>query len=150
MSEKKEKVQPIGKEERQKVFAAFTATFGARLKPGESLDVDVERTEDHGHAGLSLAAADESMQVEMEAAVLADDEHEEEPTPEERFEYAVEFLGIMFAEFLDDREAIRFHDDWRIYEMKGTLVRFRGQLRKPGIESLADAWLASGGNPEEE
>lgn len=150
MSESKKKVQPVSKEERQKIFSAFTATFGARLRPGESLGVEVERTDEHGLVSLTLETTDETLKVEIEAAVLADDDHPEEPSPEDRFEKAVEFVGAMFAEFLDDREAMRLHDDWRVYEFGDVMVRFRGRLRKPGLESLADAWLESGGAPFEE
>ncbi len=150
MSNPKSKVKPVSKQERQKIFSAFTATFGARLRPGESLGLEVERSAEHGFASLVLETSDDTLKVELEAAVLADDEHPEEPSAEERFDQAVEFVGAMFAEFLDDREAMRMHDDWRIYEFDDVLVRFRGQKRKPNLESLADAWLASGGAPFEE
>lgn len=144
----KGKVKPVSDEERSQIAAAISALHGTRIEPGEAIGIELERTREHSHVQLVLSTADETFMAEFEAAILEDDEHVSQPAPEAAFEIALDFLNRMVAEFLEDRDQMLLHEDWRIYNFEDVAVRFRGRRSRPDLEALADQWLAQGGDPD--
>lgn len=141
-------VRPVSAEELAQLHEALATRHGARLKPGEGITVRAERLPEHVAAVLVLASADDAMRLELEAAVIPDDDHKAVATPDEQLDAAVDFCDAMLTEFLDNDRFGNFHDDWRLYDFDDLVVRFRAQLTHPNIDALADAWLAENGGDE--
>ncbi len=149
MTSNTKKLGPVDESEIARIHEALIAKYGVQLKPGESLSLDVERSNEHAHATLILASADDGFRLEMEAALLESDETDGfEVKPEERHLKAVDFIDVMLEEYFAEDRHIRFHDDWRVAEWESALVRSRGVERRPHLEAMADAWLEAGGDPE--
>lgn len=148
-SKQKKGLEPLDSGEIAKVNEALIARFGVQLRPGESLSLDVERSQEHALATLSLSNADDSFQLELEAAVLETDEAEEtKVNPASRHLIAVDYLDTVLEEYFSADRHYRFHDDWRVVDFESTAVRFRGVERRPHLEATADAWLEAGGDPD--
>lgn len=135
-------VERLEPEERQTLHDSLMFRFDAYLRPGESLTVDAERSDEYVYNQVVLESADESLRLELETAVLAADQQVEEfADPQEALDLAFEYLKIRLREFFTSDRTERFHVDWRMYEVEGTAVRFRGKLRKPELEERADELL---------
>jgi hypothetical protein len=132
---------------------AVTTKFGYRLQPGETLGVDVERTKEHAWATIVVEMPDSSFRLELEAASQPHDQPGGEGDhsgwdPTEQMQLALDFLDSQLEVYFDEDRAMRFHDDWRIYDFEGSKIRFRGAERRPDLEMLADQWLEAGGPPD--
>lgn len=138
----KSQIRPVTAEELSEINHALAARFGRHLQPGEGISMYGERSAQHVIASLIVKANDDTFQLEMEAAVLPDDEHKQHASHDAMFDAAADFLAAMLTEFFDNERNHRFHDDWRVYEFDDLMVRFRGQATNPSLEALADAWLA--------
>lgn len=135
-------VERLEPEERQTLHDSLMFRFDAYLRPGESLTVDAERSDEYVYNQVVLESADESLRLELETAVLAADQQVEEfADPQEALDLAFEYLKVRLREFFTSDRTERFHVDWRMYEVEGTAVRFRGKLRKPELEERADELL---------
>jgi hypothetical protein len=135
-------VERLERQERQSLHDSLMFRFDAYLRPGESLTVDAERSDEYVYTQVVLESADETLRLELEASVLAADQQVESfADPQEALDLAFEYLKIRLREFFTGDRQERFHVDWRIYEVEGTAVRFRGELRKPEIEKRADELL---------
>ncbi|MFW5966118.1 MAG: hypothetical protein ACOCV2_01315 [Persicimonas sp.] len=141
--EGKRQVETLAPRQRQLIRQALTARFGAFLKPGESIDLAAEKSDEYVYAKLTVSAADESFQLDVEAAVLAADQDRIErfEAPEQILELAIEFLKRQTYDFFRSDRDERFHVDWRIYPVDKATVRFRGQVRRPELERRADDLL---------
>jgi len=145
-----EKVQPVSDEERQRVREALVAKYGPHLEPGETLTIDLERRREHCWGMVVLETSDDALRVEIEAAVVEQDLEDESLSLQRRFDAVLDLLDLQLHRFLSGERIERFHDDWRIYDLDGVTARFRGQVTKPSLDRLADAWLASHGDPGDE
>lgn len=139
----KRQVDKLAPRQRQLIRQALVARFGAFLKPGESIDIDAEKSDEYVYARVEVASADETFKLGVEAAVLAaDQERLERLDPPERFlELTIEFLKLQVYEFFRRDRDERFHVDWRLYPVDTATIRFRGQVRRPELERRADALL---------
>lgn len=136
-------VETLAPRQRQLIRQALTARFGAFLKPGESIDIVAEKSEEYVYAKVTVGSADESFQLGVEAAVLAADQERIErfEAPEQILELAIEFLKRQAYDFFRSDRDERFHVDWRLYPVDKATVRFRGQVRRPELERRADDLL---------
>lgn len=136
------RVETFSSDERRRIENAMNFRFNAYLKPGEKISVDAEVDDEYIYTELSLEAADDSFRLELEAAVLAADQGGETfPRPGDALDQAFEVLKLRLYEFFQSNRTERFHIDWRHYTVNQTAVRFRGQMRKPELESQADELL---------
>jgi hypothetical protein len=136
------RVETFTADERRRIENAMNFRFNAYLKPGESISVDAEVDDEYIYSELALEAGDESFRLELESAVLAADQGAEVfPRPGDALDQAFEFLKLRLYEFFQSSRTERFHIDWRHYTVNETAVRFRGQMRKPELESRADEML---------
>lgn len=143
-------VERLAPEERQSLHDSLMFRFDAYLRPGESLTVDAERSAEYVYTQVVLESADETLRLNLEASVLAADQQVEAfADPQEALDLAFEYLKIRLREFFTSDRTERFHVDWRIYEVEGTAVRFRGKLRKPELERRADELLDDEGEQGE-
>ncbi len=138
----------VTEDERKRINQATATKYSLNLQPGESLELDVERDAEHGNVRVTLTNNDDTLRVELEAAVLSSDEHLAPPSIEERLYVAIDFVDAMLESYFEDRDT-RYHSDWRIYDFEHAQVRFRGSITRPNLEALADAWLAAEGEPGE-
>ncbi len=146
------KVDPVTPEEHATIRDALSSKFGARLRPGESLSVDLERDGEHVWGQVILDAADDTFRLELEAAAVRSDEpNPKKWDPMERFQMVLDLLDLQLNTFFEEERTARFHDDWRIYKLEetGPDLRFRGRQRRPDLDALADQWLKAGGDPRE-
>lgn len=130
----------------QKIKTRLRAFF----KPGERIALSVEDEEDFVHARLSLVLPDESHRLDLEAAVIVQDQDRlfvQNTTSRARLLGAIEFLSGKLEEYFRANRQLRFHVDWRLYGFDAATVRFRGRQRRPTLEQQADA-LLEGESPE--
>ena len=143
-SKSKQDVTPLSAKELGKVRDAISSQFGHYLKPGETLTVDAERDNKQCWARLEIGTADDSFSLELEAAALPSDApFDAKWDAEARFDDVVDMLDAQLADYFENERHALFHDDWRIYDFEGAVLRFRGRESRPALESLADAWLAA-------
>ncbi|QDG54600.1 hypothetical protein FIV42_28795 [Persicimonas caeni] len=141
-SQGEREVELLAPRQKQLIRQALTARFSAFLKPGESLELDAEQSEDYVYGTIAVTSADESFRLDLEASILAADQKAEKLDSPERFlELALEFLKLQLYEFFRQDRQERFHVDWRLYPVEKATIRFRGQIRKPSLEREADALL---------
>jgi hypothetical protein len=141
-SQGEREVELLAPRQKQLIRQALTARFSAFLKPGESLELDAEQSEDYVYGTIAVTSADESFRLDLEASILAADQKVEKLDSPERFlELALEFLKLQLYEFFRQDRQERFHVDWRLYPVEKATIRFRGQIRKPSLEREADALL---------
>ena len=129
----------------QEIQGRLRLRFRAYLRPGEKVALKVEDEEGFVFAHLAIASRDKKFQLDLEAAVIDQDQLEAfllATTSRHRLLAAIEFLSGMAEEYFRSQRHARFHLDWRIYELEGAQVRFRGQERKPGLEEAASELLA--------
>ena len=128
--------------QKQLIRQALTARFSAFLKPGESLEVDAEKSADYVYGTITVTSADKSFRLDIEAAILAADQATGElGEPDAYLELALEFLKLQLYEFFRQDRQERFHIDWRLYPTEKATIRFKGQIRKPTLEHEADELL---------
>ncbi len=114
--------------------------FRAFLRPGEKIALSVEDEEDFVYAQLLISSRDETFQLDLEAAVIEQDQEEglvRATTSAMRLLAAIEYLSSQAEEFFRSQRRARYHVDWRIYDCEGARVRFRGQQRRPDLEAQA-------------
>lgn len=142
-------VETLTPDEHKRIKNAMMYRFGAYLRPGESISIDAEKGREYVYSELTLSAADESFELELEAAVLAADQGVDEfEVPGEALDLAFEFLKLRLYEFFQQDRNQRFHIDWQHYTVRQTGVRFRGEIRRPELEERADELLdEEGGQP---
>lgn len=122
----------------------------AYFRPGERLRLETEDEQDFVYCKLSVSRADESLCLELEAAVIVQDQDQtflKGTTSAMRLLGAIEFLSQRLEEFFKSQRQARFHIDWRLYPFEGATIRFRGGQRHPDLEDQASALL---GEDEEE
>lgn len=118
--------------------------FRAYFKPGEKIRLSVEDEEDFVYAQLSLALPDKTRRLELEAAMIVQDQDRrfvEATTSRMRLLGAIEFLSERLEEYFRSQRQLRFHVDWRLYPVEEATVRFRGQHRRPKLEEQATELL---------
>ncbi len=136
----KQKIVDVSDEELIRLRDALLTKYGSYLKPGESLSIDAERTVEHSWASIVLERG-QDLRVELEAAALpADTDRVWDANSE--LENVLDFLDVNLEEFFEEDRHARWHDDWRQYDYHDSVLRFRGSIVKPGLEALADEWLA--------
>lgn len=116
----------------------------AFFRPGERLRLSVEDEEDFVHARLSVRLPDESVSLDLEAAVIVQDQDPrflKATTSRKRMLGAIEFLSEKLEEYFRSQRQHRFHVDWRLYAFDAATVRFRGRRRRPQLEKRADELL---------
>jgi len=150
MTGKTADLTPVTPEELRKLNEALIARQGLHLRPGESIALAARRTKESTQAMIVLAASDESFRLELEAVVLSDDEHKSEGEEDAFLDAAVDFVDAMFSEFVLNERTSRFHDDWRVYDFDGFMVRFRGFSTNPSADAMADEWLLKHGVSDDE
>ncbi len=132
-------VETLTPQEHKRIRNAMMYRFGAYLRPGERLAIDAERGEEYVYSQLLLEAADESFELELQAAILAADQGVDRfQHPGEALDLAFEFLKLRLYDFFQKDRGERFHIDWRHYTVRQTDVRFRGEIRRPALEERAD------------
>ena len=116
----------------------------AFFRPGERIRIEIEDEADFVFARLSLVSAAKDHQLDLEAAVIEQDQDHrfvEATTSRARLLGAIEFLAAQLEDyFRGDRQA-RFHIDWRLYDFEAATIRFRGQHRRPNLEEKATSLL---------
>ncbi len=120
------------------------ARLRAYFRPGEKIQLAVEDEEDFVCAELSLVLPDESSRLDLEAAVIEQDQDRrflKETTSRKRLLGAIEFLSEKLENYFRSQRDIRFHVDWRLYPYNGATVRFRGQESRPELEQQASELL---------
>lgn len=128
--------------QKQLIRQALTARFSAFLKPGEALEVDAEKSDDYVYGTIAVTSADDSFRLDLEGSILAADQKMEKlDNPDAFLELALEFLKLQLYEYFRQDRQERFHIDWRLYPVEKATIRFRGQIRKPGLEREADELL---------
>lgn len=128
--------------QKQLIRQALTARFAAFLKPGESLELDAEKSDEYVYGTIVVTSADDSFRLDLEASILAADQQVKAlDNPDGFLELALEFLKLQLYEFFRQDREERFHVDWRKYPVEKAVIRFRGQIRKPSLEREADALL---------
>ncbi len=143
-------VELLAARQKQLIREALTTRFAAFLKPGERLEVDAEKADEYVYGTIKVTTADDSFRLDVEAAILAADQHEAKlDEPERYLELALEFLKLQLYEFFRQDRQERFHIDWRIYPVEKASIRFRGQIRKPSLERGADELLDDADPPIE-
>jgi hypothetical protein len=150
MTVKRADLTPVTPEELRKLNDALIARQGLHLRPGESIVLAARRTAESTQAVVVLATSDESFRLELEAVVLTDDEHKNLGDSDAILDAAVDFVDAMFSEFVLNERTSRFHDDWRVYDFDGYMVRFRGFATNPSADAMADAWLLKHGVSDDE
>lgn len=140
----------LSRDELANIEDAVVAKYGAFLKPGEWISIDVTQDKVHCHTTMFLENPDGGERLELESVVLDSDNDNIEPAlnMKARFDHSIDFLDSQLESFFEDDRHPRFHDDWRLYQLDAVIVRFRGRRRHPDLEQLADQWLAA--NAEEE
>ena len=139
----------LTKEEMANIEAAVIAKYGPRLKPGEWLSIDVKQDRTQCHAVIYLECQDDTERLELESVVLQSDNDDSKLDMASRFDHAIDFLDRQLERYFENDRFERFHDDWRRYDFESIVVRFRGAIRNPAVDQLADQWLASSGVEEE-
>ncbi|MBA2663465.1 MAG: hypothetical protein H0U74_14350 [Bradymonadaceae bacterium] len=127
-----------------RIEKAMLARFRAYLKPGERLRASIEKDKDFVYAQLVVALPDQSFRLDLEAAVVVQDQDFDVVQaigPEERIELAFEFLRTQLHDYFRHNRVNRFHLDWRIYPFETTRMRFRGRLQSPDLEAMANELL---------
>ncbi|MFP4600362.1 MAG: hypothetical protein ACLFVJ_19055 [Persicimonas sp.] len=148
-SEDEPNVELLAPRQKQLIGQALMARFAAFLKPGESLDLDAEKSEDYVYATLVVTSADNSFRLDLEASVLAADlQVDKLSDPDAYLDLAFEFLKLQLYEFFRQDRQERFHIDWRLYPVEKATIRFRGEATKPSLEREADAMLEEAGPSE--
>lgn len=142
------KVAALTPREQAQLRDALSSKFGAHLRPGESLAIDVERGEERCRASIVLEDADASFRFELEVVALASDADDSSKwDPAAEMENVLDLLDVSLEDYFAEERTPRFHDDWRVYDYRGAKLRLRGQTTRPDLEALADQWLAAGGDP---
>lgn len=145
----RDKVAPVTDKEQLRLREAIAAKFGYRLRAGETLSVDVERTRDHAWATVIIEVPDDSFRLECEAVSQPDDQPDDTNWDAvEQLQLALDLIDAQLEQYFDEERAMRFHDDWRIYDFEEWKLRFRGAERRPELEALADQWLKHDGPPD--
>lgn len=128
----------------RKIETRLRARFRAFLRPGERMALKVEEEEDFSFAHLSLSIPDGSYHLDLEGAVIVQDQEENflvSGTSRDRLLMAIEFLSVALNDYFRGQRRERFHPDWRLYPFEGAQVRFRGGLSYPGLEEKATQLL---------
>ena len=134
-----------------KIRDALSVRYGLKLEAGELLAVDAERTKEQCWSRVEISKADGSYLLEVECASLPSDAASSKSwTPIAAFDVVVDFLDSQLFEYFEDGRFARWHDDWRLYELDGHTVRFRGRESRPDLEALADQWLATADDADDE
>lgn len=142
-------VELLAPRQKQLIRQALTARFAAFLKPGESLQIDAEKSAEYVYGTIVVTSADDSFRLDLEASILAADQKAEKLDNPERFlELSIEFLKLQLYEFFRQDRQERFHIDWRLYPVEKATIRFRGQIRKPSLEREADELLDEDGESQ--
>lgn len=118
--------------------------FRAYFRPGERLRLETEDEQDFVFCKMVVSRADESLCLELEAAVIAQDQEPQflkGTTSMARLLGAIEFLSQRLEEYFKSQRQSRFHIDWRLYPFEAATVRFRGGQRHPDLEDQASALL---------
>jgi hypothetical protein len=134
----------------REIEARLRVRFRAYLRPGERVSLSVEDEEGFVFARLVVASRDESFRLELEAAVIEQDQIAAvlgATTSKMRLFAAIEFVSGHAEEYFRSQRHVRHHLDWRIYDCEGVQVRFRGQRKHPDLESEATALLDEEGEP---
>lgn len=150
MTRNSENIHPVSAEELRILNDALTARHGRALRPGEGIALEATRTKEEAIVKVVLSAVDDTLHLEVEAAILTDDEHKTEASAQDRLMVAADFADAMLDEYFANERVTRFHDDWRVYDFDGFIVRFRGQETNPSLDALADAWLSEHGEPDDQ
>lgn len=141
-SEDERDVVLLAPRQKQLIRQALTARFSAFLKPGESLELDAEKSDDYVYGTIAVTSADKSFRLDLEASILAADQKQEKlDNPDGFLELTLEFLKLQLYEYFRQDRQERFHIDWRLYPVEKATIRFRGQIRKPSLEREADELL---------
>lgn len=136
------RVETLTADEKKRIRNAMMYRFGAYLRPGETISLEAEKSDEFVYGMLSLEAADDSIRVDLEASILAADQGVDSfVDPGEALDVAFEFLKMRLYDFFQQDRAERFHIDWRHYDISSTDVRFRGKIRRPELEDRADDLL---------
>lgn len=142
-------VETLTSDERRRIRNAMEFRFGGYLRPGESISIEAEKDEEYVYSQVVLESADNSLRVELEAAVLAADQGVEVfQDPGEALDLAFEFLKLQLYDYFKQERGERFHVDWRHYTTQQTDVRFRGRVRRPELEQEADEMLEDFEEPD--
>lgn len=146
-----EDAQPVKGKRLALIESSIGARFRAFLKPGESLSVEAEKTDEYVWGKLLLETADDSFEFELEGALLGSDQSQQKIYEHERkLEIVFEFLKRQFYEFFRTDRRETFHLDWKLYHLDEATVRFRAQTRKPRLEDRADTILETGDTPSDD
>lgn len=137
-----EDVELLSGRRKQLIRQTLISRFGAFLKPGESLEIDAEKSPEFVYSKLAIESADRTFRLEVEGSILAADLGDDElDAPEQMLELVIEFLKMQLYEFFRSDRDERFHVDWRKYPVERATIRFRGQVTRPAIEEEADELL---------
>lgn len=145
MSDEQDKpaIQPISAEELGKIRDAMSGRYGLKLKPGEALTVNAERSAEQCWVRIEIETADGSYLLEAEVAALPSDVPAVSTwEPLQAFDDALDLLDEQLHDYFENDRFAKWHDDWRVYDFEGANLRFRGRESRPDLEALADAWLA--------
>jgi hypothetical protein len=135
-------VETLAPRQKQLIRQALTTRFAAFLKPGESLEIDAEKSEEYVYATIAVRSADDSFRLDLEGSILAADQDKKKlESPELYLELTIEFLKLQLYEFFRQDRQERFHIDWRLYPVEKATIRLRGEIRKPSLEREADELL---------
>ena len=124
----------------RRIEARLKTRLRAYFRPGESLELTVEDEEDFVFAQMALRSADEAFRLELEAAVIVQDQDRrfvESTTSRTRLLGAIEFLSDRLEEYFRSQRQLRFHVDWRLVPFQAATVRFRARKRHPDLEDRA-------------
>jgi hypothetical protein len=125
---------------KKRVYEAITAKFGARLRPGEGLSVNLDQNHEHIHLEIVLESISKEFRLSLETAVVAS-ESDVASSAADRLDIALDFLDLQFEDYFESGRDMRFHSDWRAYEIDKKTVRFRGRISNPNLEDAATQFL---------
>lgn len=121
----------------------------ARAHREDSAEVwfDATLIDEHIEAELRYASLDRTRVLTMQAVTHVD--VKDAQALMETRAAVVEFLGVMFEEWIQDRDHRSPDLDWKEYEYEQKTLKFRGALTNEKVEHDADAFLREHGiDPE--
>ncbi len=137
----------------RKIEGRLKTRLRAFFRPGEKIRLSVEDEQDYVYAQLSLIMPGESFQMELEAAIIAQDQDRlflDATDSRARMLGAIEFLSEKLESYFRSQRHLRFHVDWRLYPFEAATVRFRGRERHPELEDKATELIEGGEDSNDE
>lgn len=114
-----------------------------RISPRERLEIDGELGHGHTLVELRLSTPDDHFRLAIDLAVECEPNDLDNPIVAR--DVALDYLDVVLADFLANDRRLNLLPEWDAHEVDGVVVKIRGEVTNPALESEADRLLREAG-----